>query len=60
VLPLLVGIGFRNFSLDPVWIPYLARDLSALALADVEDLARRVTACRKSHEVRTLLGLPAA
>lgn len=60
VLPLLVGIGFRNFSLDPVWIPYLARDLSGLALTDVEDLARRVTACRKSHEVRTLLGLPAA
>jgi phosphoenolpyruvate-protein kinase (PTS system EI component) len=59
VLPLLVGIGFRGFSLDPVWIPYLARDLSALTLRDVADLARRVTACRHSHEVRTLLGLPA-
>lgn len=57
VLPLLVGIGFRNFSLDPVWIPYLARDLSTLTLGDVEGLARRVTACRYSHEVRTLLGL---
>lgn len=58
ILPLLVGLGFRRFSVDPVWIPYLARDLRSLTLSDAQDLGRRVTDCTDSRAVRERLGVP--
>jgi phosphoenolpyruvate-protein kinase (PTS system EI component) len=50
VLPVLVGLGFRHFSVDPIWIPYLAQTLYAISLTDAEALARRVCACSDSKE----------
>jgi phosphoenolpyruvate-protein kinase (PTS system EI component) len=56
VLPVLVGLGYRRFSVDSAWIPYLAEGLRALTLADARDLAMQVRACSESREVRELLG----
>lgn len=57
VLPVLLGLGYRRFSVDPVWIPYLARDLAALQLSDAEALAWEVRAAREPARVRALLGM---
>jgi phosphoenolpyruvate-protein kinase (PTS system EI component) len=51
VMPVLVGLGFCRFSVDPIWIPYLAETLYSLTLADAEALARRVCGCITSKEV---------
>jgi phosphoenolpyruvate-protein kinase (PTS system EI component) len=59
ILPVLVGLGFRRFSVDSVWIPYLARDLQGLTLDAARSLADSVTRCTESREVRGLLGMPA-
>lgn len=55
VLPVLVGLGYRRFSADAVWIPYLAEGLRELTLGGAQELAREVCACRQSSEVRQLL-----
>lgn len=58
VLPVLVGLGYRRFSVDSVWIPYLAEDVRELELEAAQNLAREVCSCRHSREVHELLGLP--
>jgi phosphoenolpyruvate-protein kinase (PTS system EI component) len=58
VLPLLVGLGYRAFSVDPAHIPYLARTVAGLTTGDAERLSRQVCQARESAEVRALLGLP--
>ena len=58
ILPVLVGLGFRRFSVDPVWIPYLARDLHGLTIDAAEALADRVRRCEEACAVRELLGIP--
>lgn len=57
-LPVLVGLGFRGFSVDSAWIPYLAKGLGSQTVEDAADLARQVCACRDSRRVREVLGLP--
>ena len=57
ILPVLVGLGFRRFSIDPIWIPYLARDLEALTLDAAEALADAVRRCEEACAVRELLGI---
>jgi phosphoenolpyruvate-protein kinase (PTS system EI component) len=59
ILPLLVGLGFRRFSIDSIWIPYLARDLGALTIDAAEALANGVRRCEEASAVRELLGIPA-
>ncbi len=46
VLPVLVGMGFRNFSVAPVMIPYLAQAIAGIDLARAKALARE--ACEQS------------
>lgn len=55
ILPLLIGLGYRRFSVDPVWIPYLAQTLHSLKTADTEALANQVCASRDVTQVRNLL-----
>jgi phosphoenolpyruvate-protein kinase (PTS system EI component) len=55
VLPVLVGLGFRRFSVDPTWIPYLAKSLCSTTSANTQDLAHRVCACSHSQEVHKIL-----
>lgn len=57
VLPVLVGLGFRHFSVDPIWIPYLAETLYPISTKEAENLAHRVCLCHNSKEVGETLGL---
>jgi phosphoenolpyruvate-protein kinase (PTS system EI component) len=57
-LPLLLGLGFRQFSVDPPHIPYLAQTVRQLQISDAEALADQVCAARRSEQVLRLLGLP--
>lgn len=55
---LLVGLGFRSFSVEPRLVPHLARVVGRLEMAEAEVLSLRAQAARDSFEVRGLLGLP--
>jgi phosphoenolpyruvate-protein kinase (PTS system EI component) len=57
VLPLLMGLGFRAFSVEPRLIPDLAQRVRDTTQAGAVDLVGRVCAARETREVRTLLGL---
>ena len=59
VLPVLLGLGYRAYSVDAVHIPYLARIIGGLQSTHADQLAARICAARTSREVRALLGLPA-
>lgn len=57
VLPILLGLGYRTFSVDAVHIPYLAHAVRELQLSDAERLAGQVCHARSSAEVAARLGL---
>lgn len=59
VLPLLLGLGYRVFSVDTVMIPWLAHIVSETRLPDARVLVERACLCRSAHELRALLELPA-
>ncbi len=56
VLPILLGLGFRTFSVDAGLIPWLAQRVQAIRIADAETLAASVCAARGSEGVTGLLG----
>lgn len=58
VLPVLLGLGYRVFSVDPVWIPWLARTVRSTVISDAAVLAADVCACIESSQVRKCLGVP--
>jgi phosphoenolpyruvate-protein kinase (PTS system EI component) len=58
VLPVLLGLGYRSFSVDAPFIPHLALVASRLSQAECEDLARRVCAARTTQEALEILQLP--
>jgi phosphoenolpyruvate-protein kinase (PTS system EI component) len=60
VLAVLVGLGYRAFSVDAHELPYLARALRGISLPAARTLADAVCAATTSAQVRGLLGLPAA
>jgi phosphoenolpyruvate-protein kinase (PTS system EI component) len=60
VLPLLLGLGYRVFSVDPVFIPYLARDVTATDTTAARALVDTVCGVRTSEEVREHLGFSPA
>ena len=55
VLPVLLGMGFRVFSVAPVMIPYLAATMKEIDLALAQARARQVCAAKDSKAVRELL-----
>jgi len=57
VLPVLIGLGFRAFSVEPMLIPRLARRAGSVEIAQVQSLARAVCAAGEAQTVRRLLGL---
>ena len=57
VLPVLLGLGYRHFSIDPPFIPYLARSAAGLTLDDCHQLAAQVCAARTTQEVLEILDL---
>lgn len=54
-VPLLVGLGFRSFSMTPAAIPRVKHALSAVDARQATVLARRAVLARSSHEVDQLL-----
>lgn len=59
VLPVLLGLGFRNLSVDPVTVPYLAQIVAATRVSTAAALADAVCAAQRSSEVSTMLEVPA-
>lgn len=55
-LPLLIGLGFRAFSVDTAYIPVLAGRARATIVRDAEVLAEAVCGARNSAAVREMLG----
>ena len=58
VMPALLGMGYRAFSVAPVMIPYLADSLSGIAVPRAEELAAQVCRARDSAQVQSLLRDP--
>lgn len=59
VLPVLLGLGYRSFSVDAPFIPHLSVVASSLSQAECEGLATRVCDARTTQEVLQILQLPA-
>jgi phosphoenolpyruvate-protein kinase (PTS system EI component) len=57
VLPVLLGMGFRSFSVASVYIPYLADSINHVSLKQASLLAQQVCSASDSQQVRALLGL---
>jgi phosphoenolpyruvate-protein kinase (PTS system EI component) len=55
VLPVLLGLGYRNFSVDAPFIPFLANVVSTTSRSDCETLATQVTAVNTTQQVLELL-----
>jgi phosphoenolpyruvate-protein kinase (PTS system EI component) len=59
LLPVLIGLGFRAFSVEPLLIPPLAASVAATGTTAAARLAREVCAAPDASDVRLLLDLPA-
>jgi len=53
--PLLVGLGFRELSMAPVFLPRIKLMLRSMTLAECEDLAGRALAMHSTSAVRKLV-----
>lgn len=60
VLPVMLGLGFRAFSVDAAYIPYLASIVRKTHLNEASVLARKVCNMKRSSAVRALMGADAA
>lgn len=58
VLPVLLGLGYRTFSVDAPFIPYLANVIANTTSTACETLAEQVCAATVTQEVLEILGLP--
>jgi phosphoenolpyruvate-protein kinase (PTS system EI component) len=57
VLPVLLGLGYRTFSVDVAHAPYLARTVAARSAAEDRGLAEAVCAAASGQAVADLLGV---
>ena len=57
VLPVLLGLGYRSFSVDAPFIPHLSSVASSLNRAECQDLACRVCEARTTQDVLQILQL---
>jgi phosphotransferase system enzyme I (PtsI) len=55
LVSMLVGLGFRTFSMTPTAIPVVKRALGAVSTADAGRLARRALHARSAGEIRAML-----
>jgi phosphoenolpyruvate-protein kinase (PTS system EI component) len=58
VLPVLLGLGYRTFSVDAPFIPYLANVIANTTSIKCESLAGQVCAAKTTQEVLEILGMP--
>lgn len=57
ILPALLGLGYRVFSVDAAHLPYLARTAGAVSISECETTADAVCAARSGREVADALGV---
>ena len=57
VLPILLGLGYRVFSVESKLIPYLRHTITTTNIADAQQLAQQICAAKESRQVLELLGL---
>ena len=57
VLPVLLGLGYRTFSVDAARAPYLARTVATRSSVEDRALADAVCAATSSQAVADLLGV---
>lgn len=55
VLPVLLGLGYRRFSGEPVLIPSLANSVTGKTINECQQIATEVCAARNSAQVRQIL-----
>jgi phosphoenolpyruvate-protein kinase (PTS system EI component) len=58
VLPVLLGLGYRTFSVDAPFIPYLASVIEGTTSIECESLAEEVCTATLTQQVLEILGLP--
>lgn len=58
ILPLLLGLGYRTFSVDAHMIPYLANTVTETTLKDAINIATAVCTAKETQEVMEILQLP--
>jgi phosphoenolpyruvate-protein kinase (PTS system EI component) len=58
VLPVLIGLGFRSFSMEPLLIPRIGQSVPGIELAAAAFLADAVCAAPDAAAVRRLIGQP--
>jgi phosphoenolpyruvate-protein kinase (PTS system EI component) len=57
VLPILLGLGYRAFSVEAKLLPYLKQTINTTNTADAGNLAQQICVAKESHQVLELLGL---
>ena len=57
VLPILLGLGFRSFSVEATLLPYLRQTITTTHIVEAQRLAQQICAASESREVLALLGL---
>jgi len=58
ILPLLVAMGYRRYSVEPVKIPYLAKTLHLTSVVKTQPLVQQVCNASSAGEVGRQLGVP--
>jgi phosphoenolpyruvate-protein kinase (PTS system EI component) len=58
ILPLLIGMGFTRFSVEPLNIPYLAQSVTATNKETMQPVIERVCGATSADEVCRLLNVP--
>ena len=58
VLPLLLGLGYRVFSVEAALIPYLRQIIATTHTNDARQLVQQICTTKESRDVLRLLGLP--
>lgn len=58
ILPILLGLGYRIFSVEPALIPYLAQTVAVTDTKAASTMAAAVCAASDSESVRELMSLP--
>ena len=53
---LLLGMGLRNFSMSPAWIPSIKELASQLSIPTAEAILKRAMKCKTTAQVRKLMG----
>ncbi len=57
VLPILLGLGYRAFSVEATLLPYLRQTITTTHISEAQRLAQQICAASESREVLALLGL---